>query len=79
MMTTGAFEPTERHDASDSCHESRKGMHDERKEEGERITICPVPDIINTATRRGIGSNGPQTEEVYARVQTKGSTGKYAA
>ena len=40
---------------------------------------CPVPDIINTATRRGIGSNGQQTEELYTRVQTKGSTGKHAA
>jgi hypothetical protein len=40
---------------------------------------CPVPDIINTATRRGIGSNGQQTEELYTRVQTKGSAGKYAA
>jgi hypothetical protein len=41
--------------------------------------VCPVPDIINTATRRGIGSNGQQTQELYARVQTQGSTGKHAA
>ena len=39
MMTTGAFGRTECHDASDSRHESRKGMHDERKEEGEGKTI----------------------------------------
>src|SRR5579885_293103 len=32
---------------------------------------CPVPDIINTTTRRGIGSNGHETEELYARVQTQ--------
>jgi hypothetical protein len=40
---------------------------------------CPVPDIINTATRRGIGSNGQQTEELYARVQTQSGAGKHAA
>ena len=40
---------------------------------------CPVPDIINTAPRRGIGSNGQQKEEVYARVQTQGGAGKHAA
>jgi hypothetical protein len=25
----------------------------------------PVPDIINTATRKGIGPNGQQKEELY--------------
>ena len=40
---------------------------------------CPVPDIINTATRRGIGSNGYKTEELYAGVQTQGGAGKHAA
>ncbi len=39
---------------------------------------CPVPDIINTATRRGIGSNGQDTEELYARVQTQSGAGKHA-
>jgi transcriptional regulator with XRE-family HTH domain len=41
--------------------------------------LCPVPAIINTATRRGIGSNGHQTEELYAGVQTEGRAGKHAA
>ena len=41
--------------------------------------LCPVPDIINTATRRGTGSHGQQTEELYARVQTQGGAGKHAA
>jgi len=40
---------------------------------------CPVPDIINTTTRRGIGSNGQVTEELYARVQTQSGAGKHAA
>src|SRR6266699_3030690 len=44
-----------------------------------RIRICPVPDKINTVTRRGIGSDGHQTEELYARVQTESGVGKHAA
>ncbi|MDQ6660532.1 MAG: serine/threonine protein kinase [Chloroflexota bacterium] len=40
---------------------------------------CPVPDIINTATRRGIGSHGQQREELYGRAQTQGGAGKHAA
>jgi len=41
--------------------------------------LCPVPVIINTATRRGIGSNEQQTEELYTRVQTQSGAGKHAA
>jgi hypothetical protein len=39
------------------------------------IRKCPVPDKIHIATRRGIGSHGQQTEELYARVQTQGGAG----
>jgi hypothetical protein len=47
--------------------------------EEEILPLCPVPDIINIATRRGIGSNGQDTEELYARVQTQSGAGKHAA
>lgn len=30
--------------------------------------FCPVPDIINTSIRRGIGRNGDETEELSIRV-----------
>ena len=43
------------------------------------IEICPVPGIIDIATRKGIGSNGQETEELYARVQTQSGAGKLAA
>jgi hypothetical protein len=44
-----------------------------------RTCRTPVPDILNTTTRRGIGSNGHETEELYVRVHTQSGAGKYAA
>jgi len=47
--------------------------------EGFSIAVCPVPDKINTVTRRGIGLHGQQKEELYARVQTESGVRKHAA
>jgi hypothetical protein len=43
------------------------------------LRFCPVPDIINTTTRRDIGSIGHETEELYVRIQTQSGAGKHAA
>ena len=41
-------------------------QQDQKAQTDNRFAWCPVPDIINTTTRRGTGSNGQQTEELYA-------------
>ncbi len=51
-----------------------KGTRSQRSSE-----LCPVPDKINTVTRRGIGLHGQQKEELYARVQTESGVRKHAA
>ncbi len=55
------------------------GKTDDEKNVADHHYQCPVPDKLNIATRRGIGSNGHQTEELYARVQTQSGLGKHAA
>jgi hypothetical protein len=57
---------------------SRSSLYSQSREPSAE-EVCPVPDIINTATRRGIGSNGHPTQERYARVQTHRGAGKHAA